>query len=350
MKALFKKLSIDPRFSISIGFLLSISIFMLNAIAPSLFPSYYIYIVISLITFFIFAGIDFEVLRLFSKHLYVASVILLLVTLIIGQATRGTIRWIPIGGLSFQPAEIVRPFLILFFADFLTVMNFNIKRVIKAIILLFIPSFLILVQPSLSVTVLLGVGFFGVILANDFDKKNILAGIGIFLLLMPVFWFLLKPYQQDRIINFATPSKDPLGAGYNAVQSMIAVGSGKIFGRTLGKGIQTQLAFLPEKQTDFIFAAIAEELGLLGASILLLSVFLLFWRLSVFMQKAINPVARAYLSGIFLTLFVQVFVHVGMNMGLLPIAGLPFPLVSAGGSSLLATSIGLGIALRAYRR
>jgi rod shape determining protein RodA len=126
---------------------------------------------------------------------------------------------------------------------------------------------------------------------------------------------------------------------------MITVGAGKFFGRGLGKGVQTQLSFLPERHTDFIFASIAEELGFLGSVVLLIGLFFLFWRLSGIITDTKSPAARAFVSGIFLTLFVQTFVHIGMNMGLLPITGVPLPLVSAGGSSLLGTSLGFALAL-----
>ena len=213
-----------------------------------------------------------------------------------------------------------------------------------------IPVILILVQPSLGVSVLTMVGFFGVLIASKFDKKHLLAlGAGV-IVLLPIFWTVLAPYQKQRILTFLTPAEDPLGAGYNSLQSTIAVGSGKIFGTGLGKGIQTQLAFLPEKQTDFIFAATAEELGMIGAGLVLLVTFVILFRLTAFLEKAVSPAARAYISGFFLIYLVQIFVHVGMNMGMLPITGLPFPLLSAGGSSLLATMTGLGIALGAYKR
>jgi rod shape determining protein RodA len=160
----------------------------------------------------------------------------------------------------------------------------------------------------------------------------------------------MAPYQRERVTTFLEPTKDPKGAGYNSIQATIAAGSGKIIGTGLGKGVQTQLSFLPEKQTDFIFSATAEELGLVGAGFVLLASFLILLRLTYFMENSISPQARAYLSGFFLTYLVQLFVHVGMNMGMLPVAGLPFPLLSAGGSSLLATMMGLGIALGAYRK
>jgi rod shape determining protein RodA len=193
------------------------------------------------------------------------------------------------------------------------------------------------------------VGFIGVLIATKFNKKYLFIGIAVALAMLPLFWQIMVPYQKLRVLNFLDASSDPRGAGYNSLQSTIAAGSGKFTGRGLGRGIQTQLSFLPAKQTDFIFSATAEELGMIGAGLMLIATFVILWRLTIFMSRPINPAARAYVSGFFFTYLVQVFVHTGMNMGLLPVTGLPFPLVSAGGSSLLATMIGLGIALGAYR-
>ena len=343
---MFKDLSL----TLPILFLLSLSIFVLNSIAPSLFPWYFVFLGIAIMAFWFFSQIDFEIVSIFSTHLYILSIFLLLLTLIIGSVTRGTVRWIPIGPLNLQPAEIVRPFLLIFFANYLTKEKITLKRILKAFLLLALPVFLILVQPSLGVSILTAVGFFGVLLSSNFNKKYILIGIGILLVLAPVFFKIMAPYQRQRVMTFLSPSSDPLGAGYNSLQSTIAAGSGKIFGRGLGHGIQTQLAFLPEKQTDFIFAATSEELGFLGAGLMLLATFIVLFRLTKYMENAVNPAARAFLAGLFLTYLLQVFIHTGMNMGMLPVTGLPFPLVSAGGSSLLATMIGLGIALGAYRR
>ena len=263
--------------------------------------------------------------------------------IIIGQVTRGTIRWLSFGALNVQPAEIVRPFILLFFAKYLYEKDLTFKRILTTFVLLVIPLFLILIQPSLGVTVLTAAGFLGVLLASDVDKKK----IGIFflgvLLLMPVGWFVLAPYQRARIGVFLSPQKDPYGAGYNSLQSMIAVGAGKWTGRGLGQGVQTQLAFLPERHTDFIFASIAEELGFVGATLILAGVFFVLWRITKTIDNAQGAEARAFASGIFLTLFLQTLVHVGMNMAIFPITGVPLPLVSAGGSSLVATMISLGM-------
>lgn len=299
--------------------------------------------------FVIFSFFDFEVLSVFSKYFYWISIVLLIITLVIGQVTRGTVRWIPIAGLSFQPSEIVRPLLLVYFANFLTEERLNNKRLFKTLFLMAMPLFLILVQPSLGVTLLTAIGFFGLFLASELNKKHILYIVLTGIAVLPLVYLLLQPYQKLRVETFLNPEKDPLGAGYNSIQSMISVGSGELLGRGLGKGVQTQLAFLPERHTDFIFASVSEEMGFLGAVIMLLVTAVLFGRIVTYTENSVNPAARAFLSGIFLTLFAQVVVHVGMNMGLLPVTGVPYPLVSAGGSSLLATMMGLGIVLGAKK-
>ncbi len=345
MAEISKKISIDYILFISIGLLFLLSAIVLRSIAPSLFPLYYLYFILSILVFFLFLVMDFEIISLFSTHIYWGSIILLLLPLFIGQVTRGAVRWIPIGPLNIQPAEIVRPFLLVFFANYLTEKPLDIKRLIKTLLLFALPLFLIIIAPSFGVAVLTILGFIGVILASGLDKKYLLTGVAIVLVAMPLGWKLLAPYQRSRVSSFINPSDDPLGAGYNSIQSMVSVGSGMLVGRGLGKGVQTQLAFLPEKHTDFIFAAVSEELGFIGATIIILCLFVLFWRLIKIIESARSFAARAFVSGLFLALFIETVIHIGMNLGLLPITGIPLPLVSAGGSSLIATMIGLGIAL-----
>jgi rod shape determining protein RodA len=350
MRTFLSLLFKDTALSISVLFLIIFSVAILTSLDKSLFPLYFVFIVISLGAFWFLSQINFDIISLFSKHFYIASIMLLLLTLVIGRVTRGTFRWIPIGPFSLQPAEIVRPFLLVFFANYMTKGEINIKKVFKSIGLLALPVILILIQPSLGVSALTVIGFAGVLIASKFNKKYLLLGVAGIVILLPLLWSLMASYQKQRILTFLSPTSDPLGAGYNSLQSTIAVGSGKIFGTGLGKGIQTQLAFLPEKQTDFIFAATAEEMGIVGAGLILLVSFIILFRLTHFMENSVSPAARAYTSGFFLIYLVQIFVHVGMNMGMLPITGIPFPLLSAGGSSLLATMAGLGIAVGAYKK
>jgi len=349
MLRIARKKRIDPLLLVGITVLISFSILILRSIAPFLFPTYFLYVFFGILAFIFFSQIDFEIISLFSNHLYVLSIFFLILPLLIGKVTRGAVRWIPLGPLTIQPAEIVRPFLIVFFANYLLKSKLDLKSSINILVLLFIPSFLILIQPSLGVTILTLTAFLGVLLASSINKKYIAIFLLILVFLTPVFYKVLAPYQQQRVRSFLNPSSDPTGAGYNSIQSMIAVGSGKIFGEGLGKGGQTQLAFLPEKHTDFIFAAISEEMGFVGSLVLLLSLLFVLWRLSTYMEIASSAIARAYVAGVFLSLFVQTVVNVGMNLGMLPITGLPLPLVSAGGSSFMGVMISLGIVMGAKK-
>ena len=345
-----KSNSTDTLTVIYISLLVIISLVVLNSISSVLFPTYYLYTFIGVLVFIIFSKLDFEILSTFSKQLYIGSIIFLIIPLIIGQVTRGTVRWIQIGALTIQPAEIVRPFLLIYFAKFLVTNKFTSSFLVKAFFYLLVPIGLIVIQPSLGVAVITSIGLLGVLLASGINKKHFAISILVFLLALPVSFFFMKDYQRQRITTFLNPAMDPLGAGYNSIQSMIAVGSGKFLGKGLGKGIQTQLKFLPEKHTDFVFAAVSEEMGFVGASVLLVVAFLLLSRVLSALDHAKDPVSRAYIAGFFLTLLVQMAIHVGMNIGLLPITGLPFPLVSAGGSSFIATMMGLGIVVGARKK
>lgn len=340
----------DPILFFAVIFLLLLGGVMLFSLNSGLFPGYFVYFLIAILFFWVFSAIGFEIASVFSKYFYIGSVFLLVLTLIVGQVTRHTVRWIQFGSGSFQPAELVRPFLILFFANYLSNTGIDLKKFLKALALLFLPVILVLVQPSFSVSFLIIIGFVGVIMASKFNKKYILIGFLLILPLIPVVWHFLEPYQKQRITTFLQPTRDPFGAGYNSIQATIAAGSGKIFGTGLGGGTQTQLAFLPEKQTDFMFASIAEELGFVGVFLLLAASFVILIRLIRIMENSQSPAARAYVAGFFLTYLVQIVIHAGMNMGIFPVTGLPFPLVSAGGSSLLATMIGLGLSVGAYKK
>lgn len=322
-----------------------LSVFMLNSLGY-LTVSYLIFVFFSFVLYFVFASIDFEILSIFSKYAYIASIVFLILPIIIGQATRGTIRWIPIGSFSLQPAELVRPFLFTFCAVYLSQVQKTIPNLVKASLLFAFPTFLILIQPSLGVTLLTSIGFLGILLSSRFPKKYYLIGILIILISMPIGWNFLADYQKTRILTFLSPTADPMGVGYNSLQATISVGSGRVFGRGLGRGVGTQLAFLPERQTDFIFASIGEELGFVGAVFALLLTFFLLSRILAVFDGSQDRASGMFVAAVFLSFLAQVFIHVGMNMSLLPITGVPYPLLSAGGSSLMATMITLGMVAR----
>lgn len=333
-----------------VALLIVLSVIVLGSIAPKLFPLYFVYIFLALAAFAIFSFLDFDAWAIFYKHFYIVSVFLLILPLLIGQISRGATRSIPIGPFTIQPAEIVKPFLLLFSAKFIFAKEVSVKRFLQLIILLAVPVLLILIQPSLGVAALFMAGFFGVILASPIDKKIIMLFIILSIVSLPITWHFLAPYQRLRVSSFLFPGRDIYGAGYNSLQSMIAVGSGKFFGRGLGQGVQTQLAFLPERQTDFIFASTAEELGMVGGILLIGGLIFVLYKIIKVTETSASPVARAFAGGVFLTLFFQVFVHIGMNMGLLPITGVPLPLVSSGGSSLVATMIMLAMVVGAKKK
>jgi len=323
--------------------------FILKSVAPSVFPTHMVYLGIGIFLFLLILRIDWEVFYTFSPLFFTISLILLTTTLIIGQVTRGAVRWIPLGTLSIQPSDITRAFFLLFWAKYITEKEINLVRFLKVLVLFFVPFLLIVVQPSLGVGILTAIGFLGILLSSSIPKKYFLIGLGVMFVVSPLFWLFLQPYQRERILIFWNPRKDPQGAGYNSIQAMISVGSGKIFGRGLGEGSQTQLYFLPERHTDFVFASIAEELGLFGAMLVLTLFFIMFWILVQFVNNAVDVTARTYLTGIILILFSQTLIHIGMNMGLLPITGVPLPFVSAGGSSFLGSITSIAIAIKARK-
>src|SRR3990167_6163107 len=323
MKIVAKTRKFDYLSLIAICLVILISTLVLSSIAKFIFPTYFLYIFLSIIAFYIFSNIDFDILSLFSKHVYIASIIFLFLPIIIGQVTRGAIRWIPLGPLTIQPSEIVRPFLLIFFADFLGRGEFGVRRALTFVIFVAIPLLLILIQPSLGVAAITFIGILGVLSASSIKKKYFIGGFLLVVLLLPFLLSVLAPYQKQRVTTFIDPYGDPQGTGYNSIQSMISVGSGRLFGRGLGEGVQTQLAFLPENHTDFIFAAISEELGFLGAILTITLSFALFLNLIGYVSNALDPSARAYTTGVFLILLAQSIIHIGMNMGLFPITGVP---------------------------
>ncbi|EKD62496.1 MAG: Rod shape-determining protein RodA [uncultured bacterium] len=325
-------------------------IIVLRSIAPDIFPAYLFYLAFGLVAFWLASKIDFSVISLFYKPIYVFSVALLLVTIIIGQVTRGAVRWIPLGPITIQPSEIVRPLLALVLVQYLFLTEISFVRAVKSFVLVGIPLVLVVVQPSLGVTFLTAVSFLGIYLASTINKKYFLVLLASLVVSVPLFWGLLANYQKVRVTSFLFASQDPYGAGYNSIQASISVGSGMISGRGLGEGVQTQLQFLPEKHSDFIFASVAEELGFIGALFLIMILSVVFWRLIKAVEYAQSPAARAFITGIFLSLFVQTFVHIGMNMSLLPITGVPLPLISVGGSSFVSTMLSLGLVLGAQKK
>jgi rod shape determining protein RodA len=292
--------------------------------------------------------LDYRIFKAYSWILYALGLLVLIAVLFFGKTVRGTTGWFSIFGLTIgQPAEIVKVFLIIALSKYLTdhIQDlYKFKYIIYTGILCGLFVLLILLQPDFASAILLLAIWICMLFFTNTKKSHLIFIIVIILLMMVFSWFfLLQDYQKERIITFFNPARDPLGKGYNPIQSIVAVGSGKLWGRGLGLGPQSQLNFLPAQETDFIFAVIAEELGFVGSFVIILLFGLILYRLFKSMNRARDNFSHFLILGTVSMLFIQIFITIGMNIGIMPVAGLPLPLVSYGGSSLITTMIIIGI-------
>ena len=336
--------SLDWKLFLPAVLLASIGSLVLSSVSPASYPSQYFFIALALISYLIFAKIDFTVYKTLAPLFYVLSLVLLLLTLAFGTFTRGAVRWIEIGNFTLQTSEIIKPFVVLFVAWILSTSLESRKIFLLAAVAGFLPFILVFIQPDLGSSLVVLAGILGAVFFGRISWKIIFTSLFTFAPGLPLVWRFMEDYQKERIMTFIQPSADPLGAGYNSIQAIIAIGSGGFLGRGLGQGTQSQLLFLPERHTDFIFSSIGEELGFLGAGLVVIFFIALFARLCAIFINADDVFSRAFLGGVFLMIFVQAAVNIGMNLGILPITGIPLPFVSSGGSSLLAMAITLGIA------
>ncbi len=300
--------------------------------------------------------IDYRVFFTTSRVLlaiYALVLVLLALLLIAGPTIRGATSWfrLPIGGfgqvISIEPVEVAKLITILLLAKYLAGRHEELGRFRYVLIsagYAIILAILVLVQPDLgSALVLLGV-WFGMICLAGLRLKHMVAVILVGAMAAAFGWgFALRDYQKERIVSYFNPGSDPQGAGYQARQALIAIGAGGLAGQGIGHGTQTGYQFLPEATSDFIFAAFAEEWGLVGVTVMLLLFGLLFWRIFRVVAEAINNFVRLFAAGVLTMLVLQVGVNVGMNLGVLPITGLPLPLVSYGGSSLVMLCVAFGL-------
>lgn len=303
-----------------------------------------IFILFGFLFFFLFSQIDYRLFFHFRFPVYFLICLALLATLFLAPQTRGVTRWLEIGGFRLQPSEILKPFLILVFASFLShspAVGF--KRLIFMAVFFLLPLFLIFKQPDLGNAIVFLLIFASLLFVGGLRWFLMVGGLVLTLVVTPLFWQVLKDYQRERITSFLNPQIDPLGSGYQRIQAMVTVGAGQIFGQGLGRGTQSHLRFLPEQHTDFIFASLSEELGFLGAALLVIIYLVLLWRILTLAKKSKDSLGVLILTGIFAMFLAQVSINIGMNIGLLPITGITLPLASYGGSSIISTLVSLGI-------
>lgn len=320
-----------------------LSLFTILSIQPDLFKLQVAYICIGFIAYFIVSRINPSYFQAFSKEFYFASFVLLVITYFVGNVIKGSVRWIDFGFIQFQPSEIIKPFLIIFFAD-----RFAKQKVTKQTLIANLFFFVALVaiifkQPDLGNVIVYSSIFFSMLLFSKIRLRQVAIFLFAVVLLVPIFFAFLKPYQKDRLTSFLNPSADPEGKAYHQIQSVVTVGSGRLTGRGIGKGTQTHLLFLPEKQTDFIFASYSEEFGFIGNMLLLLCYFTIFIKLLNLIAKTKEQFERLFLVGVFAYIFFQSMIHIGMNIGMLPVTGVTLPLFSSGGSSIASVLFTLGM-------
>ena len=305
------------------------------------------------ITFFsIFIAVSFFRVEFWFKSTYLFYLVILILLFAVelyGITSSGSKRWINLFFINLQPSELMKVALIIFLARYYNKIPSeyvsNIKYIFLPLLAIIIPVFLVAAQPDLGTSILIAIGGFGVVWLAGFRIKFFLYSFLILVCLLPIGISLLKPYQKSRILTFFNPERDPLGAGYQIIQSKIAVGSGGIFGKGFLQGSQSYLDYLPEKHTDFIFTLFSEEFGFVGSLGLLLIYALIIRRIIGIGNQAKNNFSRLYCFGFAAAFFSYVAVNMSMVLGLLPIVGAPLPIMSYGGSAMLSMMIGLGFVM-----
>lgn len=323
--------------------LVSIGILVIFSSSKELAIQQTVFTITGLILFLIVSQFDLLSIKNFIKPLYILVLILLLVVLVLGIETRGSVRWIPLGLFNIQPSEFAKPVLILILASFWSKNLPTVLNIFKSLLWTFPFFILIFRQPDLGSALTILSIWLGILLVVKVSIKKMIILALIVLVTVPTSWLFLHDYQKQRILTFMDPGSDPLGRGYNVIQSTIAVGSGQFLGRGLGRGTQSRLQFLPEFRTDFIFASIAEELGFVGSILILV----LYFFLLIYCLKIADATEDMYsfliIIGVVSMLMFQIIVNIGMNIGILPITGITLPLISYGGSSLISVFICLGL-------
>lgn len=324
--------------------LVGISLATLYSIDNILFRQQLVAFAVGLVIYFVFLSVDINFIRHFSKQIYIGMLVCLVLLFLIGIEAKGAVRWIDVFGIRLQFSEIFKPFFIIVLANYLTRDDtHSLGKFISSLLLLFPVFFLVLRQPDLGNAIIYGIATICVMVIYGFPWRYFL-GLGtVTILPMPIFFSFLHGYQRQRIFSFFNSTSDPFGSSYNAIQSLISVGSGGFFGKGFGQATQSILRFLPERHTDFIFATISESLGFIGGMVVLALFIFLLARIYRIALSSRDSFAYLVSLGLFFVLLTHVFFNIGMNLGIVPIVGITLPLVSYGGSSLLTNFLVLSI-------
>ena len=335
--------------------LVTMKSFTLLENAGEFFNKQIIWALISFIVFFVFSFIDFRFLKRTEvlMTIYLFNCVILLLLFILGYVAHGSKSWFDFGFFSFQPVDMMKLVLVLILAKYFSRRHVeirDIKHIFISGFYAFIPFILVLFQPDFGSAMIIFFIWLGMVLVSGISKMHLLFVFTSGLLIFASFWFFVfAPYQKARIVNFINPLADIHGSGYNAFQSTIAIGSGEIVGKGLGFGTQSRLKFLPQPQSDFVFAAYAEEWGFIGSFLILLLYGLVIWRILYSATLGAYNFEILFGMGIAIFFMSHILINIGMNLGLMPITGIPLPFMSYGGSHLLFEFAGLGILMSMKR-
>ena len=320
-----------------------ISLVVLFSIDPFYFRAQLIYLVLAIVAYYIFSKVNLDFISEFYLPIYFISIFMLLFILFIGHSSHGAVRWLSFFGVNLQFSEILKPFLALSLAKFISKEGSLRSKFYMSIVFLLPLSFLIFKQPDLGSALVYFLSAMLSFLIIGFPLVYFLTILAPIIVLFPVIWrFFLHSYQKDRLLSFLKLSYDPLGASYNMIQSIISIGSGGFMGKGLGLGTQSALHFLPEKHTDFMFASLSEETGFLGSAIIVIIFMYLFFKIMQIISVTNDQFYKILGIISFSIIFIEFILNIGMNLGLLPVVGVALPFVSYGGSSLISTFILLG--------
>ena len=312
-----------------------------------------IFAIVNFILAFFLMNFDYKMLQRYGNKLYIFNIIMLLAVMFLGHSALGAQRWIQLGPITVQPSEFSKLIMIVSLAALLEdkVGKLNdLHELLPVAAYVGIPFFLVLKQPDLGTSLVFMAIFLGMIFACGINLKILGGLMAAGLASMPILWHFLKDYQKMRIMVFMDPNVDPLGSGYHIIQSKIAIGSGMLFGKGLFGGTQGQLNFLPENHTDFIFAVVGEELGFIGAALLLILYFIVLWRGIKIARDASDNFGMLLAVGITSMLAFHVLVNVGMTTGIMPVTGIPLPLMSYGVSSLTTNIMAIAILVNIHMK
>jgi rod shape determining protein RodA len=312
------------------------------------------WVIVGLIFMMFIFFMDYRMIIQYAYIIYGFVIFLLVLVFFVGSSSHGAQRWIGGGFFAIQPSELMKVVIIIalarYFDNHKSNEPYKLRELFIPLLIVGMPFVLILKQPDLGTALILIVVFISIVLFMGVDRRSIIFTIVSGFILTPLGWLFLKDYQRERLITFLNPEGDPLGSGYHIIQSKIAIGSGEIFGKGFLSGSQTQLKFLPEQQTDFVFSVFAEEWGFVGSMILIIMfVVIIFWGLKIALQ-ARDLLGTIIAFGVTVLISWEVFINIGMVLGILPVVGIPLPFFSYGGSAMLSLMAAMGLLINVSAR